>query len=124
MHSYSRYYFHHDNYIALQKIMIRLYSFIYSLVHYVYLNFGQDYKFETDSYDVELHNLMSSEQYTEVIENVNEKMRKSRANSIDGVLLATGPLILPLAVWGVRHRVSIYSMCIYLIFLVCWFRCV
>ena len=87
--------------------MIRLYSFIYSLVHYVYLNFGQDYKFETDSYDVELHNLMSSEQYTEVIENVNEKMRKSRANSIDGVLLATGPLILPLALWGVRHRVSI-----------------
>ena len=56
---------------------------------------------------MELHNLMSSEQYTEVIENVNEKMRKSRANSIDGVLLATGPLILPLAVWGVRHRVSI-----------------
>jgi hypothetical protein len=64
----------------------------------------QDIKFETDPYDVELHGLMSPEQYTEAIENLNRKLKPSRSGKIDGVLLATGPLIVPLALWGVRHR--------------------
>jgi len=65
---------------------------------------GLDSKFETDPYDVKLHELMTPEQYTEAMENLNKKMRRSRAGKIDGVLLATGVLILPLALWGVRHR--------------------
>jgi hypothetical protein len=63
-----------------------------------------DFKFETDPYDVELHGLMSPEQYTEAIENLNEKLRPSRSGKVDGALLATGPLLVPLALWGVRHR--------------------
>jgi predicted metal-dependent phosphoesterase TrpH len=51
-----------------------------------------------------LHGLMTPEQYMEAMENLNKKMRRSRAGKVDGVLLATGPLILPLALWGVRHR--------------------
>ena len=47
---------------------------------------------------------MTPEQYTEAIETVNETLRKSRAGKIDGVLLATGALMLPLALWGVRRR--------------------
>ena len=47
---------------------------------------------------------MTPEQYTEAMENLNQKMRKSRAGKIDGVLLATGALMIPLALWGVRHR--------------------
>ena len=47
---------------------------------------------------------MTPDQYTEAIENLNEKLRKSRAGKVDGVLLATGALIVvPLALWGVRH---------------------
>lgn len=47
---------------------------------------------------------MTPEQYTEAIETVNATVRKSRSGKIDGVLLATGFLIVPLALWGVRHR--------------------
>lgn len=67
--------------------------------------FLADSKFEIDPYDVELHGLMSPDQYTEAIENLNEKMRKSRAGMVDGVLLATGALVMvPMVIWGVRHR--------------------
>ena len=62
------------------------------------------FKFETDPYDVELHGLMTSEQYTEAMENLNKKLRPSRAGAIDGALLVTGPLLVPLTLWGVRHR--------------------
>lgn len=65
---------------------------------------GLDSKFETDPYDVKLHGLMTNEQYTDAIEAVNATLRRSRAGAIDGVLLATGPLLVPLAIWGVRHR--------------------
>ena len=64
----------------------------------------EDSKFETDPYDVELHGLMTPEQYTEAIENLNKRLRRSRAGAIDGVLLATGMLVLPLVLWGARHR--------------------
>mmetsp|Transcript_15109 Transcript_15109/g.37249 ORF Transcript_15109/g.37249 Transcript_15109/m.37249 type:complete len:208 (-) Transcript_15109:187-810(-) len=65
---------------------------------------GLGEKFETDPYDVELHGLMTEHQYTEAIENLNAKLRPSRPTSFDGALLATGPLLVPLGVWGVRHR--------------------
>mmetsp|Transcript_31891 Transcript_31891/g.53311 ORF Transcript_31891/g.53311 Transcript_31891/m.53311 type:complete len:202 (+) Transcript_31891:303-908(+) len=65
---------------------------------------GLDFKYETDPYDIELHGLMTPEQYTEAIENLNQKLRRSRAGTVDGALLATGPLLVPLALWGVRHR--------------------
>jgi hypothetical protein len=65
---------------------------------------GLGEKFESDPYDVELHGLMTERQYTEAIENLNLKLRPSRPTSLDGALLATGPLIVPLALWGVRHR--------------------
>ncbi|KAG7366707.1 hypothetical protein IV203_029377 [Nitzschia inconspicua] len=65
---------------------------------------GIDFKFETDPYDVELHGLMTPEQYTEAMENLNNKLRPSRSGKADGVLLAAGPLLVPLALWGIRHR--------------------
>lgn len=65
---------------------------------------GLDSKFETDPYDVKLHSLMTPEQYTEAIENLNEKLRKSRAGKIDGVLLGSSIFVVPLAFYGARHR--------------------
>jgi hypothetical protein len=65
---------------------------------------GFDFKFETDPYDVKLYGIMTQQQYTTAIAAVNNRLRRARAGTIDGVLLMTGPLILPLAVWGVRHR--------------------
>lgn len=65
---------------------------------------GMDFKFETDPYDVELHGMLTGEQYTTFIEAINKRIRKARPGSVDSVLLATGALIVPLMVWGVRHR--------------------
>jgi hypothetical protein len=47
---------------------------------------------------------LTRDQYTDVVDAVNERLKPSRSGMIDGVLLMTGPLILPLAWWGVRHR--------------------
>lgn len=64
---------------------------------------GFDFKFETDSYDVKLHGILSPQEYTDVITNLNYKLKPSRSNSIDGALLVAGPLLVPLALWGARH---------------------
>ena len=65
---------------------------------------GFDFKFETDPYDVKLHGIITQQQYTTAVSAVNKRLKRARAGTIDGVLLMTGPLILPLAVWGIRHR--------------------
>mmetsp|Transcript_28838 Transcript_28838/g.29254 ORF Transcript_28838/g.29254 Transcript_28838/m.29254 type:complete len:177 (+) Transcript_28838:80-610(+) len=72
-------------------------------VHSRTVSGGLDYKFETDPYNSELHGLLTVEQYTDAIENLNKKLRPCRAGAIDGALLITGPLLVPLALWGVRH---------------------
>jgi hypothetical protein len=65
---------------------------------------GFDFKFETEPYNVKLHGIMTQQQYTTAIIAVNKRLKRARAGTIDGVLLMTGPLILPLAIWGIRHR--------------------
>lgn len=66
-------------------------------------NGGLDFKFETDPYNVRLHDFMTSDEYTDAITVLNDMIRPSRSTKVDGVLLATGPLLVPLAVWGIRH---------------------
>lgn len=50
-----------------------------------------------------LHNLLTPEEYEREIIMLNEKIKKSRAKKIDVALLGTGALLVPLALWGVRH---------------------
>lgn len=64
---------------------------------------GFDIKFETDPYDVKLHGIFSQQQYTDVIQAINQKIKPARSNAIDKALLVTGPLLVPLALWGARH---------------------
>ena len=47
---------------------------------------------------------MTGEEYTDAILKLNDFLRPSRSTKLDGVLLGTGMLILPLALWGVRHN--------------------
>jgi hypothetical protein len=65
---------------------------------------GFDFKFESDPYDVKLYGIMTPEQYTSAIDALNLRIRKARAGKLDGMLLASGALIVPLMLWGVRHR--------------------
>mmetsp|Transcript_2276 Transcript_2276/g.2732 ORF Transcript_2276/g.2732 Transcript_2276/m.2732 type:complete len:207 (-) Transcript_2276:234-854(-) len=67
------------------------------------VNGGFDMKFEVDPYDVRLHGILTSQDYTDSITVLNDFMKPARSKKIDGVLLATGPLLVPLGVWGVRH---------------------
>eukprot|EP00934_Nitzschia_sp_Nitz4_P006896 Nitzschia sp. Nitz4//scaffold252_size28738//5120//5725//NITZ4_008093-RA/size28738-processed-gene-0.24-mRNA-1//-1//CDS//3329544257//6886//frame0 len=64
---------------------------------------GMDAKFEADPYDVSLHGILTSTEYTQVIEDVNRRLKPSRSGVVDKALLATGVLMVPLALWGVRH---------------------
>jgi len=69
-------------------------------------NGGLDTKFNPQSRHARpssLHNLLIPEEYEIAIQTLNDKIKKSRAKKIDYVLLGTGPLMIPLAVWGARH---------------------
>jgi hypothetical protein len=50
-----------------------------------------------------LHGLLTPEEYEREIATLNDKIKKARANSLDVALLASGVLMVPLALWGVRH---------------------
>jgi len=50
-----------------------------------------------------LHNLLTSEEYEREIRTLNDKTKKARAKGLDYALLATGALLVPLALWGARH---------------------
>lgn len=65
---------------------------------------GFDVKFETDPYNMELYGLLTQQQYTEAIEAINKKLRPSRSSRLDAMLLVVGPLLVPLMLWGIRHR--------------------
>lgn len=67
------------------------------------INGGFDFKFETDPYDINLFRWMSPEEYTDAITRINDSLRPSRSTKLDSALFYSGPLMVPLAVWGVRH---------------------
>lgn len=67
------------------------------------INGGFDSKFEEDPYDVKLYGLMTPTQYTDMAKRLNDVLKPSRSKKVDSVLLATGVLMVPLALWGARH---------------------
>jgi hypothetical protein len=69
-------------------------------------NGGMDTKFNPHPRHAKpsnLHGILSPEEYTREINTLNDKIKKARSTSFDIALLATGPLMIPLAFWGVRH---------------------
>lgn len=67
------------------------------------INGGFDCKWASDPYNVKLYDIMTSQDYEDAITRVNDTVKPSRSKKIDAVLLFTGPLMVPLAIWGVRH---------------------
>mmetsp|Transcript_41029 Transcript_41029/g.86070 ORF Transcript_41029/g.86070 Transcript_41029/m.86070 type:complete len:248 (+) Transcript_41029:53-796(+) len=69
-------------------------------------NGGLDWKFNhyaRHARPSHLHNLLTPTEYEREITTLNDKIKKARPNSVDYALLATGPLMVPLALWGARH---------------------
>jgi hypothetical protein len=67
------------------------------------INGGFDCKWASDPYNVKLYDIMTSQDYEDAITRVNDTVKPSRSKKIDAVLLFTGPLMVPLGIWGVRH---------------------
>jgi len=71
---------------------------------------GLETKFEYSPKKVKggLHNLLSPKEYKDAIVGLNDYLKRSRSSPlVDGMLLATGPLMIPLAVWSIRHKKQI-----------------
>jgi len=68
---------------------------------------GFDFKFDNDPYGKKLYGLLTPNEYNDSITKLNETVKPSRSNGIDTALLATGPLLVPLAAWGVRHNLQV-----------------
>mmetsp|Transcript_3323 Transcript_3323/g.5046 ORF Transcript_3323/g.5046 Transcript_3323/m.5046 type:complete len:162 (-) Transcript_3323:162-647(-) len=64
---------------------------------------GLDTKFEYNTRNVSLHGLLAEDEYRDIVKTLNEHLKKSRPTKLDGALLVTGPLMVPVAVWGIRH---------------------
>ncbi|KAL7490206.1 hypothetical protein ACHAW6_015974 [Cyclotella cf. meneghiniana] len=74
------------------------------------VNGGLDTKFNSSpryARPSHLHNLLSPEEYTSTIEVLNDNIKRYRNGTIDKACLAAGPLMLPLAVWGIRHNAKV-----------------
>lgn len=64
---------------------------------------GFDEKFEDDPYNMDLKGIISFVDYKSAIGKINERIKPARSKKIDGVLLATSILMVPLPVWGARR---------------------
>jgi len=67
-------------------------------------NGGFDFKFESDPYNVKLHDLMTGTEYKDAITQINTAIKPARQTTADTALLGLGVFIVPLAFWGVRHN--------------------
>lgn len=71
------------------------------------VNGGLDIKFNSNPRDVRpshLHNLIQPEEYEAAINVINDNLKHCRNGFVDKVCLVAGPLMIPLAVWGMRHN--------------------
>ena len=80
------------------------------------INGGLDFKFDTDPNNMDLCDLMTKEEYTDAITTLNDKLRPSRSKKVDAACLITGPLLVPLAFWGIRHSKQVKNRKILLVY--------
>jgi len=67
------------------------------------IGMGLDLKFEEDPSKTNLCNLLAPHEYRTAVATVNDALRTVRATSVDKALMATSPLVVPLAVLGKRQ---------------------
>ena len=68
------------------------------------IGMGLDLKFEEDPARTNLCDLLAPHEYRTAVAGVNDALRAVRATSVDKALMATSPLVVPLAVLGGRHK--------------------
>ena len=67
------------------------------------IGMGLDVKFEEDPARTNLCNLLAPHEYRTIVAAINDDLREVRATGVDKALMATAPLVVPLAVFGKRQ---------------------
>ena len=65
---------------------------------------GQDLKFNSDSYGLDLQGLLVAAEYERTVEALNAELKTTRATPLDFVLLSGGVTMLPLIPWALRRK--------------------
>lgn len=67
------------------------------------IGMGLDVKFEEDPSKTNLHDILAPHEYRAIAAAINDDLREVRATNVDKALMATAPLVVPLAVFGKRQ---------------------
>lgn len=67
------------------------------------IGMGLDVKFEEDPTKTNLCNIIAPHEYRTIVSAINDDLREVRATGVDKALMATAPLVVPLAVFGRRQ---------------------
>ena len=67
------------------------------------IGMGLDVKFEEDPQKTNLCNIIAPHEYRTIVAAINDDLREVRATGVDKALMATAPLVVPLAVFGRRQ---------------------
>jgi len=67
------------------------------------IGMGLDVKFEEDPSKTSLHDILAPHEYRAIAAAINDDLREVRATNLDKALMATAPLVVPLAVFGKRQ---------------------
>jgi len=67
------------------------------------IGMGLDVKFEEDPSKTNLHDILAPHEYRAIAAAINDDLREVRATNLDKALMATAPLVVPLAVFGKRQ---------------------
>lgn len=67
------------------------------------IGMGLDVKFEEDPTRTNLCNIIAPHEYRAIVSAINDDLREVRATGVDKALMATAPLVVPLAVFGRRQ---------------------
>ena len=67
------------------------------------IGMGLDVKFEEDPTKTNLHDILAPHEYRAIAAAINDDLREVRATNVDKALMATAPLVVPLAVFGKRQ---------------------
>ena len=67
------------------------------------IGMGLDVKLEEDPQKTNLCNIIAPHEYRTIVAAINDDLREVRATGVDKALMATAPLVVPLAVFGRRQ---------------------
>jgi hypothetical protein len=76
---------------------------LFAVPSYV-INLGQDIKFNSDPYGLNLQGMLPEAEYSRAIDDLNGELKEARSTALDHTLLSGGVTLLPLIPWAIRRK--------------------